>query len=124
MTVVDCPDLSEYFERLDGPAPETVLELLSPDFRFVAIWCEDQIARPSSGGLEELKDYFRSRDATGQRHHLLHGSVSDDGWETAVGYTTRHDAPLANFTIALRLDGDGRIRRLISARTTELLLLD
>jgi hypothetical protein len=42
----------------------------------------------------------------------------------AAGYTDRHGVPLASFVIAVRLDANGRIRRLLAARTTSLSLLD
>jgi hypothetical protein len=116
--------LLEYFKRLDGPQPEGVFGLLAPDFRFATIWGEQDFARPSSGGVAELESYFASRDATGQRHHLLHGFSSEDDTELADGYTTRHGKPLAEFVITLRLDGEGLIRRLLTARTTTLSLRD
>jgi hypothetical protein len=115
--------LEEYFDRLDGPHPETALELLAPDFRFATIWGEEEVARPSSGGVAELQAYFASRDATGQRHHVLQ-ATAEDGVELAAGYTTRNGDPLASFLITIHLDGDGRIRRMLSARTTALSLLD
>jgi hypothetical protein len=115
--------LSRYFERLDGPRPETVLELLAPDFRFATLWGEDDVARPASGGVTELGAYFASRDPTGQRHHVLQATARD-GAEVAAGYTTRHGEPLASFVITIHLDASGRIRRMLAARTTALSLLD
>ena len=120
---IRCPALTEYFDRLDGPRPETVLELLAADFRFATIWADDAYARPSSGGPAELQAYFASRDARGQRHHMLDGTGSD-AVEIAAGYTTRQGTPLASFLITIRLDESGLIRRLMSARTTALSLLD
>jgi hypothetical protein len=116
--------LVEYFKRLDGPRPESVFGLLAADFRFAMIWGEQDFARPSSGGVAELESYFVSRDATGQRHHVLHGFSSEDATELADGYTTRHGKPMAEFVITLRLDGEGLIRRLLTARTTTLSLRD
>jgi hypothetical protein len=121
---VDCPVLLEYLARLDGPRPDTVLALLAPDFRFTTIWGEDDHARTFNGGIAELQAYFASRDATGQRHHLLHGMRSGADAELAAGYTTRHGAPLAGFLMTIRLDETERIRRLMSARTTTMHLLD
>jgi hypothetical protein len=115
--------LEEYFDRLDGAAPERVLELLSPDFRFATLWGEDGVARPAGGGVAELREYFASRDAEGQRHHLLQ-VTAHDGAELAAGYTTRHGAPLASFLITIHVDASGRIRRMLAARTTALSLLD
>ena len=115
--------LAEYFDRLDGARPERALELLAPDFRFATLWGEDDVARPASGGIAELREYFASRDPDGQRHHILQGTVEDRA-EVAAGYTTRHGAPLASFLITIRLDASGRIRRMLAARTTALSLLD
>jgi hypothetical protein len=115
---VDCPVLVEYFRRLDGPHPESVLALLAEDFCFTTLWGEEDVARPASGGVAELETYFASRDATGQRHHLVHGFSAGDGAELADGYTTRHGVRLASFVITLRLDRSGLIRRILTARTT------
>jgi hypothetical protein len=115
--------LAEYFERLDGPEPERALDLLATDFRFATLWGEGDVARPSSGGVAELREYLASRDADGQRHHVLQ-ATTQDGVELAAGYTTRHGAPLASFLITIHLDASGRIRRMLAARTTALSLLD
>ena len=53
-----CPVLAEYFARVDGGHPQAVVELLAPDFRFATIWGEETFARPSAGGIEELRAYF------------------------------------------------------------------
>jgi hypothetical protein len=121
---VDCPVLAEYFARLDGPRPDMLLALLASDFRFTTIWGERDSARTASGGIAELKAYFASRDATSQRHHLLHGTSLDSGVELAAGYTTRNREPLASFLVTIRLDRTRRIRRFMSARTTTMHLLD
>jgi hypothetical protein len=122
-TGIPCPALTEYFNRLDGPRPKTALELLAPDFRFATIWADESCARPFGGGRAELQAYFGSRDARGQRHYLL-DATSSDAAEIASGYTTRHGTPLASFLITIRLDESGLIRRMMSARTTALSLLD
>ena len=119
-----CPVLAEYFARLDGPRPDTLLALLASDFRFTTIWGEQDFARTASGGVPELRAYFTSRDATGQRHHLLHGISLNSRGELASGYTTRHGEPLASFLVTIRLDETGKIQRYMSARTTTMHLLD
>jgi hypothetical protein len=123
MPTVVAPMLTKYLERLDGPRPETVLELLAPDFRFATLWGEQDVARQSSGGVAELGAYFAMRDPTGQRHHVLQATAQDD-IEVAAGYTTRHGEPLASFLITIHLDASGRIRRMLAARTTALSLLE
>ncbi|HUA46830.1 MAG TPA: hypothetical protein VMA77_16470 [Solirubrobacteraceae bacterium] len=115
--------LAEYFARLDGPRRDTLLALLAPDFEFTTIWGERDFARTFSGGVPELQAYFASRDATGQRHHLVRGTRSGGELELAAGYTTRHGEPLASFLVTIRLDPSGLIRRLMSARTTTMHLL-
>jgi hypothetical protein len=118
-----CPVLREYFDRLDGRGPASVVELLAADFRFAALWGEDELARQSSGGPAELQAYFASRDGTGQRHHVLDAKASARR-EIATGYTTRDGAPLASFVIMVELDDSGRIRRMLAARSVALSLLD
>jgi ketosteroid isomerase-like protein len=118
-----CPVLTDYFDRLDGRGPASVVELLAPDFRFVALWGEDEAARQSSGGPSELRAYFASRDGTGQRHHVLEAKASSAS-ELAVGYTTRDGSPLASFMIIVQLDDSGRIRRMLAARSAAMSLLD
>lgn len=120
---LSCPVLADYFDRLDGRGPASVVELLAPGFRFAALWGDDELARQSSGGPSELEAYFASRDGTGQRHHLLEAKASAET-EIAVGYTTRHGAPLASFLIMVQIDEFGRIRRMLAARSSELSLLD
>jgi hypothetical protein len=118
-----CPVLRDYFDRLDGLGPASVVELLAADFRFAALWGENELARQSSGGPAELQAYFASRDGTGQRHHVLDAKASATR-EIAVGYTTRDGAPLASFVIMVELDDSGRIRRMLAARSVGLSLLD
>jgi hypothetical protein len=118
-----CPVLREYFDRLDGRGPASVVELLAADFRFAALWGEDELARQSSGGPAELQAYFASRDGTGQRHHLL-DAMGSARREIAVGYTTRDGARLASFVITVELDDSSRIRRMLAARSVALSLLD
>lgn len=118
-----CPVLTDYFDRLDGLGPTSVEELLAPDFRFVALWGEDELARQSSGGPSELQAYFASRNGTGQRHHLLEAKASAAS-EIAVGYTTRDGVPLASFLITVQLDDSGRIRRMLAARSAAVSLID
>jgi hypothetical protein len=118
-----CPVLTDYFDRLDGRGPASVLDLLAPDFRFAALWGEDELARQSSGGPSELQAYFASRDGTGQRHHVLEAKPRASS-EMAVGYTTRDGAPLASFVIVIQLDDSGRIRRMLAARSSALSLID
>jgi hypothetical protein len=123
VTGLGCPVLTDYFERLDGRGPASVVELLAPDFRFAALWGEDELARQSSGGPSELEAYFASRDGAGQRHHVLEAKASATS-EIAVGYTTRHGSPLASFLITVQLDDSGRIRRMLAARSAALSLID
>lgn len=117
-----CPVLTDYFDRLDGRGPASVVELLAPDFQFAALWGEDELARQSSGGPSELQAYFASRDGTGQRHHVLEAKAGARS-EMAVGYTTRDGAPLASFLIMVQLDDSGRIRRMLAARSAAVSLI-
>lgn len=114
--------VEEYFKRLDGPHPETVLDLLAPDFRFATLWGEPDHARPFGGGLAELQSYFAARDPDGQRHHITLATRAADGQEVAAGYTTRHGVPLASYFIRIQVDETGRIRRMLAARTSALVM--
>ena len=111
--------LSEYFQRLDGGGPTAVVELLAPDFRFATLWGEADSARQFSGGPDELRAYFATRDGRTQRHHLVEATASPT-LELGTGYTTRNGSPLASFVIVAHLDHLGRISRLLAARTTAL----
>jgi hypothetical protein len=116
--------LERYFAALDGPEPRSALALVSDDIRFAALFSTDASShnRQFLGGRDELAAYIEQRGDPGWRHHIL-GADVDGAVELAWGETRYPDGALAaTFVIAARVDGDGRLDRLITGRTPALTL--
>jgi hypothetical protein len=116
--------LERYFAALDGPEPRSALGLVSDDVRFSTLFSVDSSSanRQSLGGRDALAAYIDQRGTPGWRHHVL-GVDVDGAVELAWGETRYADDSVAGtFVIAARLDGDGRIDRLICGRTPALTL--
>jgi hypothetical protein len=112
-----------YFEALDGPQPHRSLELVSPEVEFSIQWAagEDRRSRQFVGGLEELRGFIDAGDTTGWAHHVLFSGVAGDV-EFALGETRWDDGGerIGTFLAVAQLDGDGRMRRYMVARSPAL----
>jgi hypothetical protein len=109
-----------YFAALDGPEPQTSLELVSPDVEFSIQWADGSDRRSTQfvGGREELRGFIDAGDTTGWAHHVLFSGESG-GVEFALGETRYDDSGerIGTFLATAQLDGDGRMRRYMVARS-------
>jgi hypothetical protein len=113
---------ARYFEALDGPDPQSSLELVAEDVEFAIQWAAGADRKSSQfvGGLEQLRAFIDAGDMTDWAHHIL-WSGADDGVEFALG-ETRYDSGerIGTFLAVAELDEDGRMRRYMVARTPAL----
>jgi hypothetical protein len=111
-----------YFERLDGPDPHSSLELVAGDVEFSIQWAADGTRKSSQflGGLDELRGFIEAGDMDGWAHYVVHSGVSGDV-EFALG-ETRWDSGerIGTFLAVAQLDGAGRMRRYMVARSPAL----
>ena len=109
-----------YFEALDGPEPRRSLELVSPDVEFSIQWAASADRRSTQflGGLDELRGFIDAGDTTGWAHHVLFSGGNGDV-EFALGETRYDDSGerIGTFLAVAQLDGDGRMRRYMVARS-------
>lgn len=108
-----------YFERLDGPEPYSSLELVAPDVEFSIQWAGggDRKSSQFVGGLDQLRGFIDAGDMDGWAHYVLF-SGTDGDVEFALG-ETRYDSGerIGTFLAVAQLDGDGRMRRYMVARS-------
>jgi hypothetical protein len=113
-----------YFEALDGGEPIEPEQWCTPDFRFCVMWGVGDGARQITGDLEAYRAYLDARvPPEGHVHHILY-AAGDATREVSFGRTTQQGEPLATFSFAVDLDGEGRMRQLFAARTTTLAIGD
>jgi hypothetical protein len=109
-----------YFGALDGPEPHASLELVSDDVEFSIQWAAgtDRRSTQFTGGREELRGFIDAGDTTGWAHHVLF-SGETGGVEFALGETRYDDGGerIGTFLAVAQLDGDGRMRRYMVARS-------
>ncbi len=117
------PDATSFFERyfaaLDGPDPYTSLELVADDIEFVIQWASGPERRSTqiTGGRTALRAFIDAGDMSGWAHHVLH--AGGDGRVAFALGETRTDAGerIGTFLASAELDGEGRMRRYLVART-------
>jgi hypothetical protein len=109
-----------YFELLDGPDPYSSLELVADDLEFTIQWAADSSRKSSQfvGGKAELRGFVDAGDMGGWAHHIVHSGVSGD-LEFALGETRWDESGerIGTFLCVADLDGDGRMRRYMVARS-------
>jgi len=119
MTSAVPPVLARWFEYMDSDDPDRVLGMISDDFSMSV-----QFSRGAGqsaefvGDREGLVGYLAQREKSTLVHHIDTGAVVRD-YELVLGRTTRHGAFEASFNATAQLDAQGRVRRLLIARTPE-----
>ena len=113
-----------YFKALDGGEPIDPDQWCTPDFRFCVMWGVGDEASQIAGDLEAFRAYVDARvPPEAHVHHVLY-STGDATRELSFGRTTQQGEPLATFSFAVEVDGEGRMRQLFAARTTTLAIGD
>jgi hypothetical protein len=114
-----------YFKALDDGEPIDPAQWCTPDFHFCIMWGVAAEAKQIAGDLEAFRAYLDARvPPEGHVHHILY-ATGDTNREVSFGRTTQQGEPLATFSFAVELDGEGRrMRQLFAARTTTLAIGD
>lgn len=110
--------LERYFAALDGPDRFSSLDMVADDCEFSIQWAtDDGRSRQLVGGRAELRSFVEADDMQGWGHYVLHGAADGDV-EFAVGETRWDDGRrISTFAVTVELDGDGRMRRYMVARS-------
>jgi hypothetical protein len=108
-----------YFAALDGPDPYSSLELVAEDVTFAIQWASgsDRKSTQIVGGLAELRAFIDAGDMQGWAHHVVRSG--DDGSVSFALGETRYDngERIGTFLAVAELDGEGRMRKYLVART-------
>jgi hypothetical protein len=108
-----------YFELLDGPDPRSSLELVADDLEFSIQWAADATRKSSQfvGGRDDLRGFIDAGDTEGWAHFVLHSRVTGNV-EFALGETRWDNGErIGTFLAVAELDGSGRMRRYMVARS-------
>lgn len=114
------PFLSEWFKILDGDEPSRILDLISEDFSLSILFSTgDGDATDFAGGRAALVGYLEQRERGTRTHHLLSATTIGRD-ELFLGEVRRGGVPEASFVAAGRVNGDGRLKRLLIGRSSEI----
>jgi hypothetical protein len=104
---------------MDSDDPDRVLGMISDDFVMSVQFSKGAgLSAEFVGDREGLVGYLSQREKSVLVHHIDTGSVVDD-FELVLGRTTRGGAFEASFNATAQLDAEGKVRRLLIARTPE-----
>ncbi|MFD7923465.1 hypothetical protein ACFV3R_30165 [Streptomyces sp. NPDC059740] len=113
------PFLTAWFEILDGEEPARVLDLISDDFFLSILFSTgDGEATDFSGDRAALVGYLDQREKGTRTHHLLSAATLGRD-EVFLGEVRRTGVPEASFVAAGRLNGEGRLERLLIGRSSQ-----
>jgi NAD(P)-dependent dehydrogenase (short-subunit alcohol dehydrogenase family) len=101
--------LARYYERVDGPAPASALELVASTVDFCLSRPDRRIQGSSS---DALGAYLAERKPL---THRLIARARDGNVELAVGESVDGTTALGSFIAAVRIDSDGRIDNYLAA---------
>lgn len=113
------PFLQQWFTFMDSDDPDRVLDHITDDFVMSVLFSRgaDQAAE-FTGDREGLVGYLAQREKSTLVHEVIAGSTVGDT-ELVLGRTTRDGAFEASFNASAQLV-DGKVRRLLMARTPAL----
>ncbi|MDF3315819.1 hypothetical protein [Rhodococcus sp. C3V] len=114
------PVLIQWFEYMDSDDPDRVLTMISKDFVMSVQFSKgDGQSAEFVGDRDGLVAYLAQREKSVLVHHIDAGAFVD-GVELSLGRTTRGGEFEASFNATAQLDSEGKVRRLLIARTPEL----
>ncbi|WP_433170240.1 nuclear transport factor 2 family protein [Actinoallomurus sp. CA-150999] len=114
------PFLTRWFELLDGDEPSKILDLISDDFALSILFSTgDGNATDFAGGRAALVGYLEQREKGTRTHHLLSATTIGRD-ELFLGEVRRGGVPEAGFVAAGRVNGEGRLQRLLIGRSSEI----
>lgn len=114
------PVLIQWFEYMDSDDPGRVLTMISKDFVMSVQFSKgDGQSAEFVGDRDGLVAYLAQREKSVLIHHIDAGAFVD-GVELSLGRTTRGGDFEASFNATAQLDSEGKVRRLLIARTPEL----
>ncbi|MFF3372395.1 nuclear transport factor 2 family protein [Streptomyces sp. NPDC002680] len=121
MTTHTASFLSNWFAILDSDDADRILDLISDDFSFSILFSTGgDGATDFHGGRPEMEGYLAQRAVGVRTHHRLTAStVGQD--ELFLGEVRRSGVPEATFVASARLDGEGKVRRLMIGRSPAVL---
>jgi hypothetical protein len=109
--------LARWFKIMDSDAPEEILDLITEGFAFSVVFSTGANgAADFAGGRRELEGYLEQRER-GVRTHVVLSAATAGNDELVVGEVRRGSDFEATFAAAARLDGAGRVRRLMIGRS-------
>ncbi|MDT9593258.1 hypothetical protein RDV89_09285 [Nocardioides zeae] len=119
MTTGATPFLTRWFAHLDSDEPDRVLDLISDDFAMSILFASAPGAAVEFvGDRDGLVAYLAQRARSTFVHVILQGT-QEAGIEQVLGKTTLDGAFAASFNATAQVV-DGRLRRLLIARTPAL----
>lgn len=119
-TAISTPVLAQWFEYMDSDDPDRVLTMVTDDFEMSV-----QFSKGGGQAAEFVGDhagliaYLAQREKSVLVHHIDAGSRVGQV-ELVLGRTTRHGAFEASFNATAQVNGAGKVRRLLIARTPEI----
>lgn len=114
------PVLTQWFEYMDSDDPDRVLTMISKDFVMSVQFSKGNgQSAEFVGDRDGLVAYLAQREKSVLIHHIDAGAFVD-GVELSLGRTTRGGEFEASFNATAQLDSEGKVRRLLIARTPEL----
>ncbi|MFF2426728.1 hypothetical protein [Streptomyces mirabilis] len=113
--------LTTWFAILDSADADRILDMISEDFSFSILFSTGgDGATDFHGGRPELEGYLDQREVGVRTHHVLAASTVG-GDELFLGEVRRLGELEASFVASARLDGSGRVRRLLIGRSPAVL---
>ncbi|MET0198507.1 MAG: hypothetical protein ABW364_14845 [Rhodococcus fascians] len=105
---------------MDSDDPDRVLGMITADFRMSVQFSKGGGASAEFvGDREGLIGYLAQREKS-TLIHVIDRGVSVDGVELVLGRTTRGGTFEASFNASARIADDGKVQRLLIARTPEI----
>jgi hypothetical protein len=114
------PFLTAWFDILDSDEPTRILDLISDDFTLSILFSTgDGNATDFAGDRAALVGYLEPREKGTHTHHLVSATTLGQD-ELFLGEVRRAGVPEASFVAAGRVDGHGRLQRLLIGRSSEI----